>query len=243
MGSQRENLAYDYRLMPEGARLSERIKKLFVKKNEEAEINNNTLSSNPVYLPAGTYNLELFLENLKLYKTFYLNPRIIQKQSVDTYDGRILQFDLQETSSKPVQIIPRVYDGITGESLYKIADISMYLKDRDIWIDWKKYIRDKRLQRYLLTKLYSGKEYTFRFRAPTYYPETVTFYVENDLDLARIEAGLIKIPGKLIVESDYEGLTLLIDNRRENYLGGKQKEFISFRKTSLERRILISENS
>jgi serine/threonine-protein kinase len=233
-----DQMLYDYRLVPEGSRLEDRIKQFFVKKEETSEKENFVLSSNTVYLPAGLYSLELYLENLKYYKIFYINPRVIQKQNVNTYEKLILQFDLRETSPKPVAIVPRVYDNETGESLYNVTDISFYLEEEDKWINWKKYIRDKRLQRYLLSKLMSGRSYTFKFESSSYYPETVRFFVESDLDFARAEAGLTKIPGKMIIKSDFEGLDLLIDNRSENYLGDKQKEFISYGKTSIEGREL-----
>ncbi len=224
----------DYRLVPAGSGFFDRIRGVLMVKDEEALSEHSIVSSRKIYLPAGVYHLELYLENLKLYKTFYLNPRLVQKQNIKTYESRVLQFDLQDTPSKPVQIIPRVYDSVTGESLYTITDISMYIREEDRWIDWKRYIRDMRLQRYLLSKLYSGKRYTFKFDAPSYYPETVRFYVEKDLDLARIEAGLVRIPGTLVIESNYEGLELLIDNRRENYHGDREKQFISYGKTTLE---------
>jgi hypothetical protein len=59
----------------------------------------------------------------------------------------------------------------------------------------------------------------------------VRFFVESDLDFARIEAGLTKIPGELVVESDYAGLDVLIDSREEHYLGDREKEFVELGKT------------
>jgi serine/threonine protein kinase len=222
---------HDIRLIPEGTRLEDKIVGLF-KDEDESDIEKQTvLTTYPLYLPAGMYNLELYLENLKYYKTFYLNPRVIQQQNVHTYEGKVLQFDLRNTSPKPVAIVPRVYDSATGKSLYRITDISFYLEGENRWIDWKTYIRNKRLQSYLLSKLTSGKLYTFKFEAPTYYPETVRFFVESDLDFARIEAGLTKIPGELVVESDYAGLDVLIDSREEHYLGDREKEFVELGKT------------
>jgi hypothetical protein len=226
-----EKIQHDIRLIPAGTRLEDRIVGLF-KDSDESEIEKQmVLTSYPLYLPAGMYNLELYLENLKYYKTFYLNPRVIQQQNVHTYEGNVLQFDLRNTSPKPVAIVPRVYDSATGKSLYRITDISFYLEDENRWINWKTYIRNKRLQSYLLSKLTSGKLYTFRYEAPFYYPETVRFFVESDLDFARIEAGLTKIPGELVIESDHAGLDVLIDSREEHYLGDREKEFVELGKT------------
>jgi len=228
---EKQKVQHDIRLIPAGTRLEDKIVGAFKHEDESNSEKQTVLTTYPLYLPAGMYNLELYLENLKYYKTFYLNPRVIQQQNVLTYEGKVLQFDLRNTAPKPVAIVPRVYDSATGKSLYRITDISFYLEDENRWIDWKTYIRSKRLQSYLLSKLTSGKLYAFKFEAPSYYPETVNFFVESDLDFARIEAGLTKIPGELVVESDYAGLDVLIDSREEHYLGDREKQFVELGKT------------
>jgi len=227
----KRKIQHDIRLIPEGTRLKDRIVEMLRNEDEPDSKKKTVLTTYPLYLPAGMYNLELYLENLKYYKTFYLNPRVIQRQNVHTYEGKVIQFDLRNTSPKPVAIVPRVYDSTTGKSLYRMTDISLYLEDENRWIDWKTYIRSKRLQAYLLSKLTSGKLYVFKFEAPSYYPETVNFFVESDLDFARIEAGLTKIPGELVLESDYAGLDVLIDSREEHYLGDREKKFVELGET------------
>ena len=222
---------YDYMLTPPGKGLLFQMKDIFTKNKEAINPEENILTTSAIYLPAGSYSLELYLENYKYYKTFYLNPRVVQKQSVDTYEKKLLQFELKHPESKPVSLAPRVYDSVTGESLYKKTDISFYLDKEKKWIDWKKYNSSQRLQRYLLSQLKSGKSYSFKFHAPSYYPETVRFYVESDLDSARLEVSLSREPGKLVIDSDFEGLELLIDNQKENYLGEKKKEFVRYGET------------
>jgi serine/threonine protein kinase len=226
-----DNNKYDFRLSPVKGSVLNRFAAVFSKEAEGENEEENVLTTGIVYLPEGRYRLELYLENAKFFKTFYLNPRTVQQQNVKTYEKQVLSFDLRGISPKPVTIIPRVYDSETGISLYKASDIFFYLKERDIWIDWKRYQSNSRLKRYLLNNITSGSHYSFRFKAHSYYPETVRFYVENELDVVRVEVGLIKKPGKLVVESDYEGLKLLIDGREENYLGEKEKDFVSYGQT------------
>jgi serine/threonine-protein kinase len=183
------------------------------------------------YLHAGYYRIETYIENQKYYGTLYLNPRAIQREQVDTVDGRVLQFRLQESDSRPIDLGIEVRDSETGDSLYGITDISIYLKDSDRWLDWKKYRRNDRLWRYLQGHLLSGKSYRFLFSAPSYFEERIELFVEPDIDAAMIEVDLVRKPGLLLVRSNQEGLDLLIDNRRESYLGGQSKDFVRFGST------------
>jgi serine/threonine-protein kinase len=213
------------------------VKKLLFKEKENSEkknedIETSSLSTKTLYLPAGNYDLEFYLENQKLYKSFYLNPRAIQRQDIKTYEKRTIQFDLAETDSKRVSFTLKIFDSQTEDSIYKKTDISFYLADEKKWIDWKKYNNSKKLKRYLSSILLSGRNYSFKFNAPGYYPKRVKFHVEKNLDSALIEVGLIKEPGKLVIKSDYEGLVLLIDNRKENYTGGLKKDFVRYGKTT-----------
>ncbi len=88
------------------------------------------------------------------------------------------------------------------------------------------------MKRYLSKRLKSGKNYSFKFKAPHYYPGTAQFYVESGLDTALVEVGLIKKPGKLVIESDFVGLEILIDNRKESYMGEMKKDFIKYGRTT-----------
>ena len=206
------------------------VKKLLSKENDDDKA--TLLSTKTLYLPAGNYDLEFYLENQKLYKSFYLDPRVIQKQDIKSYEKRTIKFDLAETAPKQVSFTLNVFDSVTAGSIYDEAKISLYLNSEKKWIDWKKYNNNKRLTKYLKNILLSGRDYSFKFDAPDYYPKIVKFHVEKNLDSAFIEVGLIKKPGKLIIKSNYKGLELLIDNRKESYAGGVKKEFIKYGKTT-----------
>jgi hypothetical protein len=56
----------------------------------------------------------------------------------------------------------------------------------------------------------------------------------NSLDL---DIKMEKRPGKLVLVSDSEGLEILIENRREEYLGGRTKSFVEFGTTSKKEKI------
>jgi serine/threonine-protein kinase len=208
------------------------IKQILFREKENTQVETNMLTTKTLYLPAGNYNMELYLENQKYYKSFYLNPRKIQKEDIKTYEKRTIQFDLADTGSKHVSFAIDIFDSQSAESIYKKADISFYLEDEKKWIDWKKYNNSKKLKKYLNNRLLSGKDYSFKITAPGYYPKNITFHVEKDLDSALIEVGMIKEPGILRIESNFKGLELLIDNRKENYVGEMKKDFIRYGKTT-----------
>ena len=240
-----EKEEFDFRLTAGPSGIFGRIRSLILKskemgKDDEGDI----LTTGVLYLPEGAYTLELFVENAKFYRTFYLNPRSVQRENVKTYERQLLSFTLRRTKPKPIQIIPRVYDSVTGQSLYRVADISLYLKEKGRWINWKEYQDKPRLKRYLAGLMSSGMSYTLRFKAPQYYPETVKFRVENEFDSVRVEVALMKKPGRLVVESDYPGLRLLIDGRSESYLGEKERDFVSYGQTvSGKKEFFLSEGN
>lgn len=189
------------------------------------------LTSKRLYIPAGNYEMVLYLENQKYYYSFYLNPRKIQKQEKSTKKARIVSISFEEMSKKPITIIQNIYDSRTGESVYDITDILFFLEESGKWIDWKRYNSNEFFKNYLQKYIKSGKNFSFIYKAPHYYKKEVRFYVENGMDSVNIDIYLDKIPGKLIIESNIEGIELMIDNQREAYTGGIEKRFVKYGKT------------
>ncbi|HUT66822.1 MAG TPA: serine/threonine-protein kinase [Spirochaetota bacterium] len=223
-GEKVEQSEYHYRLSPQRGRLPF----FFRAKEEDDEPSEKLLTTSDLYLPAGNYALELYLENQKHYKRFYLYPRVIQKQNLDTEQKRHLGFRVPVSEAKQISIGHRVSDSETGRSIYNDTDIDFYLEEQDRWLDWKIYSTNERLRRYLERKLKSGEWYRFRYSSPGYYPTETRFYVESSLDSAQVEVGLIRVSGTLVVESDFEGLAILIDNMKESYIGRKRKGFVPY---------------
>jgi hypothetical protein len=215
-----------------------------LKKDEERTQDQKLLTTSELYLPGGSYDLELYMENRKYYKSFYLNPRVIQRQDPDTNSGRLVQFDFEKSFPKQIDLVHKITDSETGRSIYGKTDISFYLEDQDRWIDWKRYNENLRLKRYLMSKITSGQWYRFRYSAPQYYDATVRFYVESNLDSAQIEVALIRKPGTLIISSNHEGLDILIDDRKENYIGEREMMFTAYGKTVKgEKQFMLSEGT
>lgn len=220
---------YSYNLSPVRGNLLYILQNFQDRKNKKP---GNVLTTNLIFLPAGNYKLDLYLENQKYCASFYLDPRVIQKQDEKRIKKKIIQMDLAKSSPKSISIIHRVYDGVTGKSIDRETEIYLYREDRKQWIDWKLYNTTKELKKYLEDYLISGKSFSFIYTAPLYYSKTVHFFAEEVIESAMIEVNLIKKPGKLIIESDMEGFEILINNQKGSYSGEKRKEFLQYGKTT-----------
>jgi serine/threonine-protein kinase len=186
------------------------------------------LTTDSIYLSSGSYDLILWLENQKLYKSFYLYPRVVQRQSAETLGGMTVRVSLNEPEPRPITITHSVRDAENGKSLYGITEILFFKKDTSSWEDWKRYTRDPLLKDDLNRFLKSGESYTFQYIAPSYYPETISINVERGMEAVRIEVALRKKPGFLIIESNQAGLEILIDSRQKGYGAGRWKRFESY---------------
>ncbi len=216
----------DYLLSPYGSGPVSMVRRIARK-----GISKGYVTTGMIYIPAGNYTLEIVVENQKNARVFTLNPRIIQRQEMSTYDGKRILVPFPEAEFRPITIDHRIRDSETGRPLYRDASILMYVGDR--WIDWKKYRADRNRRKYLEGLLQSGKSYVFKYQVSGYFPEMVELYVEPNLDSVHVEVDLIQKPGNLVIESDTAGLQILIDNRKENYIGERQKEFEEYGETTL----------
>ncbi|MBN1698121.1 MAG: serine/threonine protein kinase [Spirochaetales bacterium] len=177
------------------------------------------LSTGTIFLPAGNYELNLILENQKILKAFYLNPRRIQRQSLQTEKRRLFEFSVDQPPVQPIGIKHAIYDSVTGKSIY--AQTNIWIKDGRVWKNWKS--EWKRLD-----KITSGRNYIFKYEAPGYYEKQIILYVERDVENLELDIGLVQYPGKLVLKSNFTEGEILIDNRSENYIGGDRKEFVTY---------------
>lgn len=187
----------------------------------EIRKDNTLFTTNKVYIPAGKYKMDLIVENSKIVQTFYLNPRIVQQdKTYKTYSRRLLEFTIKEVEKKPVSIGHSIKDNLTGKSI--TPQTKIYLKTKNGLKDWEDN------EKILLESIKSGSTLTFLYRAGGYYEETMEFYVEPNMDKLMCEVSMVQIQGKLILTSNAEGLSIEIDGRKENYIGGQEKAFVTF---------------
>ncbi len=231
-------LTFSYRLTPRKT-----LPKLFSNEEEEKPTD-LILTSGGRYLRAGYYEVEIYLENRKYYRSLYLKPRVLQKQAVETSMGRVLEIRLHEGETKPIDLSIDVMDSETGKSLYAQTDIALYIEDSDRWVDWKRYRGSDRLWKNLSSQLTSGANYQVNVEAPSHYREEIEFFVEPDLDTVHVSLSLVKKAGTLLVNSSVDGLEILIDNRKGSFIGGKTRVFEQYGRTiEGEREFKLSEGS
>jgi hypothetical protein len=184
----------------------------------------------PVYLPAGEYDLVLNIQERKLFSSVLIQPRKEQKRSLRTAHGKSLTLDLTRPEPRPVVFEHAVMDSATGQPLIGPVEIETFLWGIG-WVDWREYLENPVLRRKLGPRIVSGKDYSFRYRAENYRLKKVDFFVERELDYVKLEIGLEKIPGNLLIESDVEGLQILIDDRKRGYTRGRDGEYVEYGQT------------
>jgi eukaryotic-like serine/threonine-protein kinase len=189
------------------------------------------LTTGTRYLPAGEYTLDLYMENAKMRKVFTLRPRVIQKLDVKTAKRETIQVSLEDPEPKSLSIIHRVRDADTGADILSETAVSLYLPRENVWIDLKRAREQPKLRELLERELRSGRRFTFKYEAPLRYPATLRVFAERNLDTLALDVALLKEPGRLLVSSDTAGLSILIDNRKEGYLGIRRKSFASYGET------------
>jgi serine/threonine protein kinase len=217
-------VTYEYRLNPVSMILPASTKSKSEKKEQ-------FLTTHALFLPAGLYDLELTIEDRKYCTVFSLNPLDLQKQNPDTPEKRkIIQIDVNKAYDIQIPVLHNVMDSVTGRALGD--NVEIYYKGKAGWADWK----------YAEGKLYTDRVYRIRYVAPSYYTKEVEVTIEKEMESLKLDVYMIKKPGKLVLSSSSEGLEILLDNRRDDYLGGKSKTFVEFgRTTKKEKTFLLEE--
>ncbi|MBN1412659.1 MAG: serine/threonine protein kinase [Spirochaetales bacterium] len=177
-------------------------------------------STEVFYLPAGPYHLVLYLEDQVIVREFYLYPRTVQMTNLDTKLRKVLEFRLSQPLKRDVTVQHRVLDDTTEKDI--TAGTKIMVRAGNKWLDWDK---DKKKIEPLLV---SGSVFTIKYDAEDYYPRTLRFVVPKNNDMAVINVDLSRIAGRLILDSDTAGLEILFDNKVEDYMGGHDKQFVSY---------------
>jgi serine/threonine protein kinase len=178
------------------------------------------LTTNTLYLPAGDYTLEMTIEQEKYSASFYLNPLVVQKQLPDSPEKRkILNFPLTSPGQAEIPVFHTVRDGITKADITWNVKIS-YLNG-SYWDDWAhaKGLAPR------------GRKERFRYEAAGYFAREVEVPVAREMDSITVDVELLKVPGRLILNSNSDELEILLDNRKEYYAGDRARTFVQFGRT------------
>jgi len=183
-----------------------------------------TMASQKIYLPAGNYTLYIHVENENYQKSFYLEPRIIQKTRKNSVEAETVSFTLRSGFRQPLYLYHKVTDAASGRNITAATDMSVYFYG---WKKWKDFVKMKNYRKIFT----SGKWYTFRFHRKKYYYKNHRVYVEPYQNVLNLDISLPPIPGKVYIQSNYKGLDVLIDNSKYYFPGGFKKKYAVLKKT------------
>jgi len=186
------------------------------------------LTSGTRYLPAGHYRINVRVENKSFVKSLYIHPREVQRNSLETRDGRAVSLFFPSAMSNQIDVVHHIRDAETGQPISRTTKV--YMWDRGRWIDWDEY--KWRYPDYLNERLVSNREYLFRYEIAGYYPKELEFGVEADADALDLEIDLMPKPGRLVIDCGTEGLDILLNNKKGDYMGTETRAYTVFGTTT-----------
>ncbi len=138
--------------------------------------------SRKLYLPEDEYRIKLQIENTLHWKSFYLEPRSLQKKNINTKNGRILEFHPGSPRALPLQVDFFVQDRETWENITDRTRIEVEFDRRRL--PWSKDIADE---------LTTGRVYHFHFEAPGYRAKTFSLMIRPEQHTLIVNPRLVPI--------------------------------------------------
>jgi hypothetical protein len=172
------------------------------------------LESERLYLETGRYRIKVNLEGQLHWESFFLGSRTFQKQHLDTSAGRRLEIQLEQTPPLPLEVRYRATDIRSGEDLTGTTGFFVFLNNR--WVRWNRRIA---------ATLTTGTSYRFRVDHEGYYSQSFNLLIKPYQPLLQLDAQLIPYPGTLAIESNAEGLKVLLDDSPFYLSAGKERVY------------------
>lgn len=122
-----------------------------------------------LYLPEDEYRVKIQMENSLYWKSFYLEPRSRQRETINTRDGMVLEFPYGPSRPLPLEVNFYIQDRVTWEQISDQTLIEVRLEDE--WRRWNKSIAGD---------LMTGEVYQFRFSAPGYTPKAFSLLIRPE---------------------------------------------------------------
>jgi len=170
------------------------------------------LESERLYLKTGRYRLKVNLEGQLHWESFFLGSRSLQKQHLDSSSGQSIEIRLEQTPPLPLEVRYTVSDIRSGKDLTDSSAFFVFLNDR--WIRWNRRIAGS---------LSTGAGYRFKVEHAGYYPQTFNLGIKPYQPLLQLQVQLIPYPGTLRIDSDTEGLQILLDGSPAYLSGGRER--------------------
>jgi serine/threonine-protein kinase len=186
------------------------------------------LESERLYLETGRYRLKVNLEGQLHWESFFLGSRSLQKQHLDTSAAQRIEIQLEQTPALPLEVRYAVTDIRSGEDLSDSTTFFIFVNES--WIRWNRRVANS---------LTTGAGYRFKFERAGYYPQTFNLGIKPYQPLLQLQVQLIPYPGKLTVNSDADGLQILLDDSQVYLSGGRDRIYQSLEPLEAGTRELI----
>ncbi|MFW5712313.1 MAG: serine/threonine protein kinase [bacterium] len=125
--------------------------------------------SRKLYLPKDEYRVKLQVENVLYWKSFYLEPRSVQKENINTKNGRRLEFHFGGQRALPLQVEFFVQDRSSWENITDQTRIEIEIDGRRQ--PWSREAAER---------LETGEVYRFHFNAPGYKAKTFSLLIRPE---------------------------------------------------------------
>lgn len=121
------------------------------------------------YLSEDEYRVKIQAENSLYWKSFYLDPRSIQRETINMRDGMVLEFPYSPSRPLPLKVNIYVQDRETWEQITDRTTVEILWGES--WRPWSRAIA---------AELTTGNVYRFRFSAPGYLSKTFSLLIRPE---------------------------------------------------------------
>lgn len=191
------------------------------------------LITDRMYLKSDFYRIQINIGNEVYQQDFFLSPRVIQKYTEDSGDGKKIAFSYKTVSHLPLMIYYTVNDSANGNDISQ--QCKFFIKYRNKWEEWDKFIRIKNYQNFLVT----GRTHNFRFDAEGYYTQVNRVYLKPNQTVLELAVAMTPVPGSLLIRSNYAGMDILLNNSSTYYSGGRYRKILDIDHTNNQDQTLI----
>ena len=151
----------------------------FRERSEHESADYRVVSSERLYLPAGSYRAKFEAADTVFWRSFDVAPRREQRTSTRWADGRRVEAVLETPDSEPLRIRTRVVDAATGRRM--LDGYTVRVRLRGLWRDLEE-VEPEALQ--------SGQAYRFRVTAEGYEPQEYNLRFERHQSRLVLDAEL-----------------------------------------------------
>ncbi len=190
-----------------------------------------SFTSRELYFKSGAYALILVVENEQHQESFFIYPRNFQKTRIETIDGRLIHYTATRSPHYPLDLRYDIFNRDDGTA---ITGAELFITHQNSWVEWKEF---RQLESFI-DLFVTAKAYSFKATKPGYHDELVTVEAAPYQSVLDLNLCMVPLPGRLNIQSNHEGLRLLINNSPYYFTGGFQKVYRPIEPTTDEVRTL-----